>query len=188
MPQESFESMLTGGHPNSLGRTIEVVDTVLADQSKLDALYNCYFSDDEVVRLRTSNALKRISRENPEWLVPYIDRFTTDIAAIDQASTQWTLANLFDVLARYMTPAQRAAAQAIMQRNLATHSDWIVLNNSMQVLFDWSKIDPDLQTWLRPHLERLSSDSRKSVAKRAQKLSQIIQEGVQIVVSYDVVN
>lgn len=170
MTTESFESMLTGGHPNSLGRTIEVVDIVLADQTKLDELYNCYFSEDEVVRLRTSNALKRVSREQVEWLVPYIDRLTTDIAAIDQASTQWTLANLFDVLARFMTPEQKAAAQAIMQRNLANHNDWIVLNNSMQVLFDWSKQDVALQDWLRPHLARLASDSRKSVAKRATKL------------------
>ena len=172
MAKESFETMLTGGHPNSLGRTIEVVETVLADRAQLDELYNCYFSTDEVVRLRTSNALKRVSREQPEWLVPYIDKLTTEIAAIDQASTQWTLANLFDTLASYMTAEQRAAAQAIMQRNLANHTDWIVLNNSMQVLADWAKTtqDGDLTAWLLPHLERLSSDARKSVAKRAAKL------------------
>ena len=73
MKTDAFEAKLTGGHPNSLGRTIEVVDTVLADQSKLDELFNCYFSDDEVVRLRTSNALTRVSRKEPEWLTPYIE-------------------------------------------------------------------------------------------------------------------
>ncbi len=43
---EEFEAMLTGGHPNSLGRTLEVVDAVLADRSRLTELVACYFSDD----------------------------------------------------------------------------------------------------------------------------------------------
>ena len=69
MATTNFAAMLTGGHPNSLGRTIEVVDAVLADRSKLEELYSCYFSADEVVRLRTSNAMKRIAREQPDWLL-----------------------------------------------------------------------------------------------------------------------
>ena len=43
--------MLTGGHPNSLGRTIEVVETVLADEARMEELFGCYGSVDEVVRL-----------------------------------------------------------------------------------------------------------------------------------------
>lgn len=48
----SFEQKLTGGHPNSLGNTVEVVDIILADKKRLDELYQCYFSDDAVVRLQ----------------------------------------------------------------------------------------------------------------------------------------
>ena len=40
MVKESFEVMLKGGHPNSLGRTVEVVDIVLANPDKLEDLYN----------------------------------------------------------------------------------------------------------------------------------------------------
>ena len=168
---ESFEQMLTGGHPNSLGRTIEVVDTVLANRERLAELYNCYFSGDEVVRLRTSNGMKRLSRAHPEWLVPYIDRLIDEISKIDQASTQWTLANLFDTLAGEMSAEQRGRAAEIMKHNLATHGDWIVLNNTMQVLGEWVLAgDDDLKSWLLPHLERLTGDGRKSVAKRATKL------------------
>ncbi len=167
---ESFEDMLTGGHPNSLGRTLEVVDIVLADSGRLEDLVQCYFSSDEVVRLRTSNGLKRVTKEHPEWLVPYIDQLTDEISKIDQASIQWTLANLFDMLESRMSADQKQKAQAIMQSNLANHTDWIVLNNSMQVLADWSNNDPELVKWLLPHLERLSGDGRKSVSKRATKL------------------
>jgi hypothetical protein len=162
--------MLKGGHPNSLGRTIEVVDTVLADPRRLEELYDCYFSTDEVVRLRTSNAMKRIANERPDWLVPYIDRFVHDIASINQASTQWTLANLFQTLAARMTPEQRSGALTILKRNLESHDDWIVLNNTMQTLAEWANSDTELRQWLLPHLKRLSSDRRKSVAGRARKL------------------
>ncbi len=169
MDTESFEEMLTGGHPNSLGRTVEVVAIVLADMARLGELYACYQSDDAVVRLRTSNALKRISRVKPEWLVPLIDGFLTEIANLDQASAQWTLADLFETLAPLMTPTQRQQAEAVLKRNLAHHHDWIVLNQTMKTLGGWAKDDPELQHWLVPHLERLSGDGRKSVAKTASK-------------------
>ncbi|NJO81445.1 MAG: hypothetical protein HC828_00920 [Blastochloris sp.] len=170
MAVEKFEDMLTGGHPNSLGRTIEVVDIVFDNRKKLDELYNCYFSDDEVVRLRTSNALKRVAREKPEWLVPYIDKLINVISKIDQASTQWTLANLFETLSTDMTPVQMKKAKEILKRNLESHDDWIVLNNTMQTLGAWASADTKLKDWLIPHLDKLSSDSRKSVSGRAKKL------------------
>jgi len=39
-----YEELLTGGHPNSLGNTISVVEDVLTDQKKLKNLYDCYRS------------------------------------------------------------------------------------------------------------------------------------------------
>jgi len=163
--------MLTGGHPNSLGRTIEVVETVFNDRKRLDELYNCYFSDDEVVRFRTSNAIKRVSREKPNWLVPYIDKLIDVISKIDQASAQWTLANLFETLSTDMTPVQMEKAKEILKRNLESHDDWIVLNNTMQTLGTWASEDKKLKEWLGPHLEKLSNDSRKSVSGRAKKMT-----------------
>jgi hypothetical protein len=170
MTSESFEKMLTGGHPNSLGRTIEVVDIVLANPTRLSDLYDCYFSTDEIIRLRTSNALKRISSENPEWLIPYIDKLISEISNINQPSTQWTLANLFQTLSVFMSETQRHDAKKILQKNLETYTDWIVLNNTMDTLGKWAKNDLILKDWLLPHLERLANDPRKSVAGRAKKI------------------
>jgi hypothetical protein len=169
MTNQSFEEMLRGGHSNSLGRTIEVVK-VLEDPVKLSDLYDCYFSNDEVVRLRTSNAIKRISRERIEWLVPYIDRLISEISTIPQASMQWTLAELFQTLSGFMSETQRTNAVKIMKQNLKTAKDWIVLNNTMETLGKWAEVDSELKAWLMPHLDRLGNDSRKSVAGRARKI------------------
>lgn len=59
---KNFETRLQGGHPNSLGNTIEVVNEVLAENALFNELFECYFSPDEIVRLRTSNAMKRICK------------------------------------------------------------------------------------------------------------------------------
>ncbi len=166
---EAFEKMLTGGHPNSLGRTIEVVDIVLADDSRMEELFLCYRSADEVVRLRVSNAMRRVQAERPDLVLPYIDRLIDEIGALDQASAQWTLPKLFEGATEGMTADQHARAEALVKRNLAKHEDWIVLNNSIEYLAARAKADKALLAWLLPHLERLSGDARKSVAGRAKK-------------------
>ena len=170
----SLEERLKGGHPNSLGNTIEVVEEVLQQPSLFDELFNCYFSDDEVVRLRVSNAMKRIGKANRLLLVPYIKRFLNEVSQINQASTQWTLAQLFLLLQKDMSEAQLAKAKQILKHNLANHQDWIVLNMTMDTLGKWSKKDLDLKLWIEPHLKRLAGDNRKSVAKKASKTANLV--------------
>ncbi len=167
---QNFENRLQGGHPNSLGNTIEIVEEVLKENQYFDELFNCYFSTDEVVRLRVSNAMKRICKENKPLLIPYIDRLLTEIGAINQASTQWTLAQLFESLEKEMNEEQINAAKRLLKNNLANYTDWIVLNMTMDTLSKWAKKDAALKIWLKPHLERLGADPRKSVASKAKKM------------------
>ncbi len=166
---EPFEQMLTGGHPNSLGRTEEVVAVVLADNQRFAELFDCYGSTDPVVRLRVSSAMKRIDAAQRSLLLPYIDRFIGEIGELDQPSAQWTLAQLFQRLSQELSADQHAAALKLLQRNLAHNQDWIVLNTTMDTLVDWAADDKKLTSWLRPHLKRLTADKRKSVSKRAAK-------------------
>ena len=170
MPVSIFEERFKGGHPNSLGNTIEIVDEVLADHGKLQSLVDTWQSGDEIVRLRVANGVRRVCVEKPDWVEPYLDHFLQVIAKIDQPSTQWTLAKLFEFLTARMTEKQFAEAKEHLQANLENHPDWIVLNNTMETLALWAQGDDDLKTWLQPQLKRLSRDRRKSVSGRAVKL------------------
>ena len=71
----NFEQSVKGGHPNSLGNTLEMVDAVLGNTDKMEDLFLCYQSDDETVRLRTSNAFKRIFRAKPDFFKQWKKRF-----------------------------------------------------------------------------------------------------------------
>ena len=173
-PIEPFATMLQGGHPNSLGRTDEVVGLVLAEPPRLDELYRCYFADDEVVRLRTSSALKRVCALHPDWLLPYVDGLLGEVARIPQPSAQWTLAQLLALLEDRLTDAQRARATEVLKRNLEAATDWIVLIQTMQTLVAWADVDAALGAWLGPHLDRLAEDPRRSVAGKARRLRAVL--------------
>ncbi|WP_422860347.1 hypothetical protein ACOKFD_05640 [Flagellimonas sp. S174] len=168
----SFEDRLTGGHPNSLGNTLEVVEEVLQNPLLFDDFFNCYFSKDEVVRLRVSNGIKRICKANKSIVLPYLDRLLNEISKIEQASTQWTLAQLFLMLEKDLSTTQKSKAQEILKKNLAAHSDWIVLNQTMETLGKWAEKDGVLKEWIIPYLNRLVQDERKSVSKKASKILQ----------------
>lgn len=161
--------MLTGGHHNSLGRTEEVVELVLADRARLDELFAGLEDPDELVRMRVGDALEKVCAQRPEWFVPEIERLLGEVAAIEQPSVQWHLAQMLQHLRSELSDDQAARATKLLRRNLTVSSDWIVLNTTMDVLADWAEGDRALAAWLRGELERLSRDARKSVAKRASR-------------------
>jgi hypothetical protein len=166
---EPFAEMLKGGHPNSLGRTEEVVDIVLADRGQLEELLATIADPDEVVRMRVGDALEKVCRKRPDWFVTYVDQLLGGLAEIEQPSVQWHVAQMLQHLRSELADDQVRQATALLQRNLTRSTDWIVLNVTMDVLAEWTKCAPALAAWLRPELERLRQDSRKSVAKRAAK-------------------
>ena len=162
--------MLAEGKPNSLGRTEEVVDEVVADRRKLRSLYACYRSDDEWVRLRVSSSLKRVFRDKPEWFSAWADRIIDEVAAIDQPSAQWTAAQVLEEHAAALDEAQTARAKRVVQGLLSSRDDCIVINCAMSALGSWADHDARLRKRLVPQLRTFSEDRRKSIAGRARKL------------------
>lgn len=166
---ESFARLLQGGHPNSLGRTAEVVAVVLADHSRLEELFATVTDPDAVVRLRVGDALEKVCRERPDWFVEHVDRVLDELGEIPQPSVQWHVAQMLDRLHGDLSEDQERRATALLQRNLAHSTDWIVLNVTMDVLSRWASGDARLAEWLAPQLQRLREDSRRSVATRASR-------------------
>jgi hypothetical protein len=163
-----IETTLKGGDRRSLGRANEVVELVLADNGKLGELFETLFGDDEVVRMRAGDALEKVCRYHPDWLAPYIDRMLTDVAATEQPSVQWHLAQMLGELD--MSSGQRQRAVDILKGNLETAGDWIVLNHSLQVFARFVEHDPTLRPYFIEQLENHRQSRHKSVANRASKL------------------
>jgi hypothetical protein len=159
--------MLSGGHPNSLGRTGEVVEAALDDRSRIDEVFACLDSADELVRMRAGDALEKVCRARPEWFASRADQVLDDMGSIEQPSVQWHVAQMLGHLRDRLSAAQERRAIGLLQQQLTQSRDWIVLNVTMDVLADRARDSSELAAWLAPELERLSHDDRKSVAKRA---------------------
>ncbi|MDQ2964496.1 MAG: hypothetical protein M3R57_01395, partial [Chloroflexota bacterium] len=123
---EPFADMLKGGHPNSLGRTEEVVCTVLADHARLEELFATMVNPDAVVRMRVGDALEKICREQPSWFMAHVDRLLGDLGQIEQPSVQWHVAQVLQHLRSDLSDDQAQQATELLRRNLATSTDWIV--------------------------------------------------------------
>jgi len=166
---EHFAAMLReGGHANSLGRVNEVIEITLGDASRLDELYACLFDEDAWVRMRAADALEKICRQQPDWLLPYIDKFQEELSASTQPSIQWHLAQIYEQVS--LTHKQKQFAQKWLAGLLSTKDvDWIVAANVMDTLVkfvkDGSFAADDLITLLKIQQQHKSN----AVIKRATK-------------------
>lgn len=154
---------------NTLGRTEEAVEAVLADKARIDELYQCYFQADEWVRLRTSSAFKRLWKADVKLVLPFLPGFISDVSKIDQPSVQWTFALMCHDLDSHLTAQQRRTCKSRLKGYLESSGDWIVENNTITALGHWAQSDAQLRKWLLPKLEELAQSHRKSVARRSQK-------------------
>lgn len=160
--------MLTGGHPNSLGRAEEVVGLVLADQSQLAELFKCLDSSDEVVRLRAGDALEKVCRRNPEWFQPYVYHLLNVVGAINQPSVQWHVAQMLVKIKLTADEQQRSVSW--LWRTFNRTTDWIVISETLTALSHFAKTNPAMRNRLITALKKTQQDPRQAVAKRATKL------------------
>ena len=170
----NFEDALTGGHPNSLGKTIEIVDEVLDKPDKIDDLFNCYQSKNETVRLRTSNAFKRIFRERPKLFENWKKRFIEYVAYINQPSAKWTTIQLLDEFFEYLDEKEKIQSSKICLEYLRNENDWIVVNHSITFMRNHKELFDFNDSSLIKLIKSFESDRRKSISRNVGKLLRII--------------
>ena len=166
---ESFAEILAvGGKSNSLGRTSEVIDLVLREKEKLGELYSCVFNDDAWVRMRAIDAVEKVCRQHPDWLLPYVDKFQSELASSSQPSIQWHLAQIYSQVD--LTEQQKQIAINWLKDRLSTTDvDWIVAANAMQTLLEFTHDGSVLKKDIIPLFKLQQKHHSKSVVKRANK-------------------
>lgn len=164
---ETFSDILAvGGKSNSLGRTDEVIETVLSDKQRLDELYTCVFNDDAWIRMRAIDAIEKVCRKHPNWIKPYTDKFQNELAKSDQPSIQWHVAQMYAQLD--MNDNQKKFAIDWLTSLLSSKEvDWIVSVNAMKTLLQFTYkglVDTDAMVDL---LKIQQGHKSQSVVKKA---------------------
>ncbi len=164
-----LEMLAVGGKSNSLGKVNEVIGLVLDDKSRLNELYDCVFDEDAWIRMRAADALEKICRQHPDWLQPYIDRLSAELATSSQPSLQWHLAQIYSQVE--LTNEQKRFAMSWLKSLLSTKEvDWIVSANAIDTLAQFTR-DGSFPTVEMTSLLKIQQQHKSNaVIKRASKL------------------
>lgn len=171
---ESFEDRLSGGKSNSLGEVPNIVDEVVDDKYLLEDLFQCFFSNNSLVRLRTSHAMKQIAERKPRIIRKYYNRLINNVSKIKQDSVQAVLADTFLVLDSELNREQKKRAIKALKANLGRAKRPEAINSIVDTLMAWSDQDEELAEWTKSKLKKRTESKNKKVASTAEaKLEEI---------------
>ncbi len=94
MNHHALLKKLQGGDRRSIGKVDEVVDQVLRSGFLFEELIDGMLVDDPLIRMRSADAVEKITRLKPEWLKPY-KKILIQLANISsQQEVRWHMAQI----------------------------------------------------------------------------------------------
>ena len=158
---------LKGGDRRSIGRVEEVVQDVFSDPSLFHVLFKGLSIDDPVIRMRSADAVEKITAKHPDYLQPYKTELMGQLATIKQQEVRWHVAQMLPRLRT--TKGERAVIAEILFGYLNDKSN-IVRTFAMQALADLAETEPLLLSKVIPLLEKLTRTGSPAVKTRGKKL------------------
>jgi hypothetical protein len=158
---------LAGGDRRSIGRVDKVVAEVLNDPSLFEVVFNGMLSDDPIIRMRSADAVEKITAKHPEYLQPYKEKLIQQVAKSDQQEVRWHVAQMFPRLE--LSEEERAVVVEILLDYLNDKSR-IVRTFSMQALADFAERDAGLRPKVIQLLEELTRTGSPAMKSRGRKL------------------
>lgn len=125
---------LAGGDFRSIGKSNEVVRAVIRNPRLFSELFAGLLQDDPIIRMRTADAVEKITVQKPELLQKYKKQILNQIAEIKQQEVQWHVAQMIPRLQLSTTETQKAFA--ILNGYLRSTKSNIVRVMSLQALAD----------------------------------------------------
>ncbi|MBL8412946.1 MAG: hypothetical protein JNM42_00730 [Propionivibrio sp.] len=160
-------SKLDGGDRRSIGRSNEVVAEVLADPGLFDAVFSGLLSASPIIRMRSADAIEKISARRPEHLLPYKNLLVERISRSDQKEVRWHVAQMLPRIE--WTRDERQQVLGVLLDYLNDTSS-IVKTFAMQALADLARQAPEMRPAARVHLRDLTVRGTPAMKSRGRKL------------------
>ena len=164
---ENILKKLEGGDRRSIGRVNEVVAEVLNDPSLFKVVFNGMLDDDPLIRMRSADAVEKITVQHPEYLRPFKRKLIHEVSKIEQQEVRWHIASMFPRLD--LSKEERKVVVKILLDYLNDKSK-IVKTFSMQALADMAEKDTGLRSKMIPVIEKLTKTGSPAMKSRGQKL------------------
>jgi hypothetical protein len=158
---------LKGGDRRSIGRVNEVVSQVFEKPGLFKIVFNGMLSGDPIVRMRSADAVEKITAEHPEYLQPYKKKLIQEIAKIEQHEVRWHVAQLLPRLT--VSDEEQSRIVTILLDYLDDKSK-IVKAFSMEALAAFAERDSRIRSQIIPLLEELTTTGSPAMTSRGRKL------------------
>ncbi len=158
---------LKGGDLRSIGRSEEVVQDILQNPDLFSEVFEGMLNDDPIVRMRSADAVEKVSLKHPEYLHPYKRVLIEEIAKIEQQEVKWHVAQMLPRL--NLNSKERPVVFDILLKYLDDRSR-IVKTFSMQALADLAEKDITLRPKVIQILEDLIRTGSPAMKSRGKKL------------------
>lgn len=158
---------LKGGDRRSIGRANEVAHEVLGNPRLFQTLFSGMLSDDPLVRMRSADAVEKITAERPEYLTPYKTELIEQVARIEQQEVRWHVAQVLPRLE--LSVEERSRVVSILRCYLKDESK-IVKTMAMQALAELAEQDVGLLTHVTELLEEQIQTGSPAMKSRGHKL------------------
>ncbi len=160
---------LQGGDRRSIGRVEEVVDQVLGSADLFEELIDGLLADDPIVRMRSADAVEKITLVKPEWLAPHKKTLIRLAGDSDQQEVRWHMAQVLPRLR--LKPGKKKAVANILYSYLDDKSK-IVVTFALQALADLAVEEKSLKPRVIGLLEEFIQTGSPAIKSRARKLLQ----------------
>ena len=159
---------LKGGDLRSIGRADEVVLDILRSPSLFGEVFGGMLNDDPLIRMRSADALEKISSKHPEYLQPFKTRLINEVTKIKQQEVRWHVAQMFSRLE--IDDRERDRIIKILLSYFDTSESKIVKTFSMQTLADFAERDEAIRPQIIKILKNLAKTGSPAMKNRGIKL------------------
>ena len=160
-------SYLKDGDLRSIGRVPEVVEIVLADPKLFEHLIQGMMHQDPGIRMRSSDAVEKITRQKPEYLCSHKDFILNDVAIQTQQEVRWHLAQ---IIPRLELTDEEIKIASLELFSYLDDTSKIVQANALQALVDLAWKNDALLPRVKDAVRKLAEIGSPAVKNKAKKL------------------
>jgi hypothetical protein len=172
--QKSILAKLKGGDRRSIGAANQVAHQVSKTPALFAELIPGLLDTDPVIRMRTADAVEKITRDQPKLLQPWKQLIIDSASTMQNKELRWHAAQLLPRLA--LSPSEQTEVVDILMNYLEDSSS-IVKTFAMQALVDLAinaGPDHELRGQVTPLIERLTRTGTPAMRARGRKLLKLL--------------
>lgn len=167
MSHQRLVDRLRHGDRRSLRGVPSVLRAVRRDPRLFGVLIGGMWHDDPLVRMRSADAVEKLTVEHPRLLRPYKRRLLDLASTAQQPEVRWHVAQLVSRLS--LSSRERSGVVRILYRYLDDESR-IVKTCAMQALADIAETDPERRPGIIATLRALTSTGSPAMKSRGRAL------------------